>query len=322
MSEIDDAKLIKSIRTNEGMPPAIVSAGAQGQFAWDEFFSARIRNRHTRTAYTHAVKQFLKWIAPIEANLAKITPGMIGQYMDSLEYATPSKKLHMAAIRGFFDVLVLRHVCLLNPAHSVRTERYTVVEGKTPEITAKQARVLLDSIEEVELIDIRDKTLIACLAYTAARAGAIGKLRIKDFVNEGNQYSLRFNEKGGKQRSIPVRHDLQEQILKYLDYVDPLRESPNSPLFRTMDRRKQFSKNAVTTVEICRMVKKRLLVAGLPTIISPHSFRSCVATDLLLQGVALEDVQHLLGHSDARVTRFYDRRQRKVTRNIVERISV
>jgi site-specific recombinase XerD len=40
------------------------------------------------------------------------------------------------------------------------------------------------------------------------------------------------------------------------------------------------------------------------------------------QGVALEDVQFLLGHADPRTTRFYDRRKKKVTRNIVERISV
>lgn len=70
------------------------------------------------------------------------------------------------------------------------------------------------------------------------------------------------------------------------------------------------------------MVKRRIRAAGLPSGISPHSFRACTATDLLLQGVALEDVQYLLGHVDARVTRLYDRRQQRVTRNIVERISV
>jgi site-specific recombinase XerD len=45
-------------------------------------------------------------------------------------------------------------------------------------------------------------------------------------------------------------------------------------------------------------------------------------TDLLTQGVALEDVQYLAGHADPRTTRLYDRRQKRVTRNIVERISV
>ena len=42
----------------------------------------------------------------------------------------------------------------------------------------------------------------------------------------------------------------------------------------------------------------------------------------LEQNVPLEDVQYLAGHSDPRTTRIYDRRRRKVTRNIVERISI
>lgn len=45
-------------------------------------------------------------------------------------------------------------------------------------------------------------------------------------------------------------------------------------------------------------------------------------TDLLEQNVPLEDVQYLAGHADPRTTRLYDRRRRKVTRNIVERISI
>jgi hypothetical protein len=38
--------------------------------------------------------------------------------------------------------------------------------------------------------------------------------------------------------------------------------------------------------------------------------------------VALQGVLHLAGHADPRTTRLYDRRRRKVTRNIVERISI
>jgi integrase/recombinase XerD len=70
------------------------------------------------------------------------------------------------------------------------------------------------------------------------------------------------------------------------------------------------------------MVKRRLKDAGLPMHFSPHSFRVTTVTDLLAQGVPLEDVQFLAGHADPRTTRLYDRRQRRVTRNIVERISV
>ena len=78
----------------------------------------------------------------------------------------------------------------------------------------------------------------------------------------------------------------------------------------------------MTAGDLGRMVKRRMKDAGLPGQLSPHSFRVTTITDLLTQGVPLEDVQYLAGHSDPRTTRLYDRRQKKVTRNVVERISV
>lgn len=78
----------------------------------------------------------------------------------------------------------------------------------------------------------------------------------------------------------------------------------------------------MTADDISRMVKRRLRDAGLPLRLSPHSLRVCTLTDLLTQGVPLEDVQMLAGHADPRTTRLYDRRHRRVTRNIVERISI
>ena len=68
------------------------------------------------------------------------------------------------------------------------------------------------------------------------------------------------------------------------------------------------------------MLKRRLKAAGLPEIITPHSFRVMVVTDLLGQDVPMEDVQYLAGHSNPQTTQIYDRRRRRVTCNIVERI--
>lgn len=304
-------------------PNIVAEHGAAGQFAWEEFFSGRLRNPHTRKAYLAAVIRFLAWVESQDIALPNVTPGMIGQYFDEHPGSAPTKKLHMSAIRGLFDVLVLRHVVILNPALSVKTERFSVIEGKTPEITVAQARTLLKSIPLKNVVGYRDRLIIGVLVFTAARVGAVSKLRMQDIVDEGTQLSLRFREKGGKQRSIPIRHDLQEFLADYLVVANLGDESKDAPLFRSaVGRSGKLSDNQVSAIDICRMIKRRLKTANLPQSISPHSFRSCTATDLLLQGVQLEDVQYLLGHSDARVTRLYDRRQRQVTRNIVERISV
>jgi site-specific recombinase XerD len=259
---------------------------------------------------------------------------MVGRYFDEHRGSIPTKKLHLAAIRGLFDKLVTRHVMVLNPASSVRGERYKVIEGKTPEIAAEQARALLAAIRTsktiaetgnvaVLAVGLRDTAIIACLIYTAARAGAVARLRMRDLAHDGTQYLLRFAEKGGKSREIPVRHDLQGFLLNYLTAGGLADAQRDSPLFRSADRRTgRLTENAITGQDICRMVKRRLKDAGLPTQYSPHSFRVATITDLLIQGAPLEDVQFLAGHADPRVTRLYDRRHKLVTRKIVDKISI
>jgi integrase len=215
-------------------------------------------------------------------------------------------------LRGFFDGLVLRHVVVLNPAASVRGVKETVLEGKTPAITIDQARTLIASIETtrtvkvkgerpqevVDVVGLRDRAILRMLAYTIVRAGAIAKLRLQDVQHDREQYVLRFHEKGGKSREIPVRLELQRDILAYLEAAGIGGDAKDRPVFRsTVRKTKQLTGNAMTGKAICEMVKRRLKTAHLPERLSPHSFRATGITDLLEQGVSLENVQYLAGHS-------------------------
>lgn len=96
-----------------------------------------------------------------------------------------------------------------------------------------------------------------------------------------------------------------------------------APLFRTArGRTGTLTGRAISGKDICYMVKRRFKAAGYGDKFTPHTFRATTATDLLEQDVDLKDVQTLLGHADPRTTRLYDHTGKKVTRNIVERISV
>jgi integrase/recombinase XerD len=161
-----------------------------------------------------------------------------------------------------------------------------VVEGKTPEIGVEQARTLLKSIDVSNPVGLRDRAVLAVLVYTAARVGAVAKLTLKSLVHDGAQYSLRFLEKGGKSREIPVRHDLEGYLRAYMEAAT----ITEGPLFRTAVRKtKVLTKNAMTGVDICRMMKRRLKDAGVSGHFSPHSFRVTTVTDLLEQNVPLEN---------------------------------
>jgi len=308
------------------LPEILVRAGKAAVFATEEFFYGRIRNQHTRAAYLIALKRFLAWAEARGLELQQITPKDVGQYMDGLRdehTSVATRKQHLAALRHYFDGLVTRHAIILNPALSVRGERYQVVEGKTPEITVEGARKLLASIGTSSVVQLRDRTIVAILIYTASRAGAVASLKRGGFYSSGDQRMLHFDEKGGKSREIPVRHDLEQMIFEYLDAAGLRYAGKGTPLFRTAYKRTgQLTNKPMQVIDICRMMKRRLKDAGLPVRLSPHSFRVTTITDLLEQGVPLEDVQRLAGHADPRTTRLYDRRDKMITRNIVERISI
>ena len=225
----------------------------------------------------HAVRTFLAWCENHQIDVQRATPGIIGRYFDQHEGSPPTKKIHMSAIRGLFDILVERHVVMLNPALSVRTERFSTTEGKTPEITVDQARQLRESIALTRPIDYRDRAIISMLIYTAARVGAVARLRIGDLVDGGNHMTVRFREKGGKSRIIPARISLQEELTAYADLLPP--GDKDSPLFRSaFGRSGRLTDKPVSGIDICRMIKRRLKAAGLPTFISPHSFRCLLYT--------------------------------------------
>ena len=307
---------------SRSVPAVLERAGANALFAADEFFAARISNPHTRRAYARVVRRFLAWCEDEHLELPQVAPGLAGRFIDELPGDSSTKNQALAGLRHFFDTLVTRHAAPLNPFQSVRGRKHDTSDGKTPGLSIPQARDLLRSIDVSHVVGLRDRALLGTLAYTGARIGAIAQLRRRDLEDQGPQRVLRFREKGGKQREIPVRHDLDRWLGEYLEAAGIGEDPKESPLFRSaLGKQKQLSPRPLSANSMGLMLK-RLKDAGLPPIFSPHSFRVLVVTDLLSQDVPLEDVQYLAGHANPRTTQIYDRRRRRVTRNIVERISL
>jgi site-specific recombinase XerD len=334
-------ELVPAIAERDDELPAVITrAGAAAIFAAEEFLYGEIGNDNTRAAYRFAVERFLGWCESRGVELQQITPKMIREYLDTLAFrrrpskknplggpevkaSIPTQKQHLAALRHFFDVQVTRHAMLLNPALSVRGPRYQAREGKTPEITPDEARLLRDSVDTSTVVGLRDRGIIATLIYTARRVNAVAKLRRGDLYHAGGQWNLRFSDKGGKVMDIPVRHDLEQWLFAYIDAAGLRDASPDSPLFRSaIGRTGRVTDSAFHVNDICRMMKRRLKDAGLSLRLSGHSFRVTTITDLLGQGIELKEVQQFVGHADPRTTQLYDRTQKRVTRNLVERISI
>jgi site-specific recombinase XerD len=168
-------------------------------------FTATIRNRNTRMAYARAVKRFFDWCDDHHLTLEDIEPIAIAAYVEELgaEIAKPSVKQHLAAMRQLFDYLVTGGVLIATPAGSVRGPKFVVTRGKTPVLSGAEMRQLLKSIDNGELIGLRDRALLGLRGYTFARVSAIVSLRVEDYFQQGRRSWLRLHEKGGKRHEVP-----------------------------------------------------------------------------------------------------------------------
>ena len=110
-----------------------------------EFFTAHIRNPHTRKAYARTAAGFAAWAERCGiAQLRQVEPVHVAAYVEELQarMAAPSVKLHLAGIRMLFDWLVVGQVLPVNPASAVRGPNHSVKKGKTPVLTVAEARDL------------------------------------------------------------------------------------------------------------------------------------------------------------------------------------
>lgn len=292
----------------------------------DDFFASQIGSPHTRVSYLRAVRAFFVWCSVENVPINEVRPGHVGRYFGGMQASVPTQKLHLAALRKFFDYLVVRQVLPSNPAASVRLARFSLTEGKTTEVTVDQVRAIQAGIDFTSASGVRDRAIIGVLTYTGARVGAVATLRRRDLSHDGTQFTLNFREKNGKERAIPVRTELAEWLADYLTALDENRSEPESgdaPLFKACRGKKYtsaFTDKPISGEFINRMIHRRCRAVGIPQSITPHSFRVKAVTNLLEAGVALEDVQYLVGHADPRTTRLYDRRKRYVTRSLVDKI--
>ena len=305
--------------------PALFAACERAGIRFLEFFTAHIRNPNTRRAYYNAASRFASWCeAHGLGDLRRIQPVHVAAYVEEMQrsQSRPSVKQHLAAMRMLMDYLVVGQVIPWNPAAVVRGPRHQVKKGKTPVLSAEEARTLLDSIETTSVVGLRDRALIALMSYTFARVGAAVGMRVEDFYVQGRRAWVRLHEKGGKRNEIPAQHNLADYLEQYIAAAK-LSEDRKGPLFRGARGHKgELGRAPLGQSDVYRMIRRRAKVAGISTELGCHTFRATGITAYLKNGGRLEIAQQMAGHESARTTGLYDRRGDDISLDEVERIRI
>ena len=161
-----------------------------------------------------------------------------------------------------------------NLASSVRGPKHVVKTGKTPVLSAKETRALLDGIDVSTLVGLRDRALLGVLVYSFARVSAAVSLRVADYYTQGPRSFFRFHEKGGRYNVVPAHHTAQAYVDAYL-IAAGIGDDRRGPLFRSCEsgRRDALQDRAMSRLSALKMSKRRARKVGLPAEVCAHSFR-------------------------------------------------
>jgi site-specific recombinase XerD len=305
------------------VPKVVADAGERAAKRFANFFGS-IENDNTRAAYSRACALFFAWCDSRDLALADIEPIHIGAYVKLMgeKFEKPTVKQHLAAIKMLFDWLVVGQVVAINPAHAVRGPKHVVSRGKTPVLTADQARELLNSIDVKTTIGLRDRALVALMAYSFARVSAAVAMRVEDYFGNGKRWWVRLHEKGGKVHEMPCHHNLEHYLDAYL-HAAGIADAKKTPLFRSArGRTGELTELAMHRIDAWRMIRRRAKTAGIDAEICCHTFRATGITAYLDNNGTLENAQAMAAHESPRTTKLYDRTSDEITLDEVERIVI
>jgi integrase/recombinase XerD len=279
----------------------------------------------TRNTYSRDLAQFLRFTGMPRGEwefLAAVRPSHVAAWRDhllerGLTNTSVSRKL--SVIRSLFSFLRDYGYMGANPADTSFVSAPTPPrDGKTVGLTPQDCRRILDapSVETPE--GLRDRAMLATLAFTGCRVGEITRLRVSDFKSDGGHRILEVRGKGGKERRVPLHPEVAERIEAWLGKAAVDEET--SPLFRPVRTARGkgedgFLDAALTRRGIQYLVSRYVKKLGLDPNVTVHSFRVTALTTARERGADLVDLQDFAGHADPRTTLTYIRNRDRLSRS-------
>ena len=191
-------------------------------------------------------------------------------------------------------------------------------DGKTVGLSPEDCRRLLDAPDPGTPAGIRDRALLAVLAYTACRVGEIARLKVADYKTSVGHRVLEVLGKGGKERRVPLHPEAVERIEAWLDTA-AIRDDAGGPLFRAVKHvdagRDGFRSASLTRRAIQLLIEQYVRRLGLDPAVTVHSLRVTALTTARERGADIIDLQDFAGHSDPRTTLTYIRSRDRLSKS-------
>ena len=282
----------------------------------ENLWLANFISADTKDNYRRAVGSFIQQmgIETPEA-LYGVSQAHIIAYRDQLQesgYSANSIAQHLSALSSLYKFLSDRQLCQVNPVSGVRrppTGHNGLGSGKTPALSKKDVRAMLDAPDTSTLKGLRDSALLHVYFYTGGRRAEPTRLKVKHLRMDADYWVLEMTVKGEKTNTVAIHTECQSALRCYLEAAGHLNE-PNAWLFQSM-RPDRTGPKPISRTQFGRLFKDYAIKAGLPASIATHSARATLITEGYKAGLAGEDIQRTVAHSSITTTEAYNRTSKR-----------
>ncbi len=302
--------------------PDLRRAFAEARRAW----LLKSPSKDTRENYARDLNQFLAFVGiPSDhlERLATIVPRQVAEWRDHLHtegLTNSSIRRKMTALRSVYSYLQTYGYTGPNPAHGDFVEAPSVPrDGKTVALTPRECRRLLQAPDAKAPVGIRDRAMIAVLAFTGCRVGELVRLRVGDYKESGGHKLLEIRGKGGKERQVPLHPEAFEKLGLWLE-VFGIRHDQAGALFRPSHTARGrgwdgFKARPMTRRAVQFLIGGYVRRLGLDPAVTVHSLRVTALTTARERGCDVIDVQDFAGHADPRTTLAYIRNRDRLSKS-------
>lgn len=258
----------------------------------------------SKRSYRTKVNLWFRWLNSMTYDVRRPTQQQVLDYKRSLETEGKSSLTvdsYITAIRLFYRYCIKMDYWTRDITQGIRCTTKLRGYRKSP-LSREDAARLLDSISPDRLTGKRDKLMIAMMMLLGFRTCEIERMNVCDIDVAYGTRVIKVQRKG--------RHDKAEAVA-LTPYIDALLgdymserevEQFDEPLFISV----KGDRSRLRRTTISEIVHDRLKAIGIvDPHITAHSLRHTCACLLLADGVDMETVRDVLGHTSTNTTRLY-----------------
>lgn len=228
----------------------------------------------------------------------------------------------LTAIKSYLWFASDRNIAVQSVVLSISRIPQCKVPKKEKEILTEESIAAILRQPQKTKMGLRDRVIMILLYDSAVRLGELSCLTLKDLSLQTNDPYIRISGKGNKERIVAITLKTAEYLKQYLLVYHKNEMNMNQYVFYTKIK---GITDKMSPGNVERFIKQyadgaRKNCSQIPLKVYPHMFRRTRATNLYQNGVELELVSRILGHSSTETTKIYAKPSLEMLRKAIESV--